>query len=461
MTQTPTLATHPSVETLIELMAGTKVVANASVVEFDSDDCYVVISIQEPSPTLRIRVYFPTDDEELVRGWVDQQDAPASGILQHAEIDDLWSPRLVFERPARLRDWATDAMADDILRYSEAWSKGTPVSPRKDPAARFVIEDDPIELVPASAWLLFGTEPSFPTTGALEQNRIASQVGIYDWDWTTASQTSPGDLALFYFQAPRKAVHFVARAATYPYFSRDITVGADKPVTQAQWWGRFTRLIPIEPILLNDLRTAADADLLLRGRSGKFLPPHIIDALDFRALDPADQVELDQVLVTPAGLADLPSPADIDSDTWRLMSPGAFPLEAHVSSHIVEPLLNIALANTGVSFQREFRIERRLADYVLLEHERPKHVIEVKKAIRRTTGADWTGSPDYAQTRWYAERLGTAATLIDSTRILLTDEHGSLLHDIDRQTSTETDLKTIRQHLLGGAEGRSGRPRRG
>lgn len=448
MTQGRSLSDHPAVAALIVAMGGSDVTATQRVAEFDSDDCLVIVSTDDRFTTLRIRVYLPTDEEDLVREWVNAQEDPRSGILQYAETDGLWSPRLVFERASQERDWTGDAMFEDVSRYRLAWMNESTAQPPSSSIAPFAIENDPVALAPASAWLLLGSEASFPSPSLLERDRAAAKVGIFEWDWTTAAQSLPGDLALFYFTAPRMAIHFVARSAAPAFFSRDITVGADKPVARAQWWGRFTRPIPIEPIELGELRRAADGHILLRGRSGKFLHPRTIDVLRFRALDPADQAELDRVVTTPVGMADLPPAEDTGPDVWRRIAPGALPLEAHVSTHLVEPLLHHVLADTGVTFEREYRIERRLADYVLLDRDRASHVIEVKKAIRRTVGDDWYASPDYAQVRWYAEKLGTRSTLIDSTRVLLIDEGGAITGEIDRQHSTDSDLQIIARHLL-------------
>ena len=63
---------------------------------------------------------------------------------------------------------------------------------------------------------------------------------------------------------------------------------------------------------------------------GLYLHPDAIAALEIRALNPADQIELDRVVTIPVGLAELPDPADITADAWRGLAAGAFPLEAHV-----------------------------------------------------------------------------------------------------------------------------------
>jgi len=309
--------------------------------------------------------------------------------------------------------------------------------------------DDPRDRAPASAWLLKGDEASYPTLEELEINREEAANGVLTWDWTTASQTQIGDLVLFYFMTPRKAVHFVARAASNAFFSRDVAVNAEHAVNQAQWWAHFTTPIEIQPIPLDILRQAVGGYLPLRGRSGLYLRPDTIRALQIHPMDPAKQAELDRVVTVPVGLAELPEPADITHAVWRNLAAGALPLEAHVSSHLVEPMLRDALAGTRLTWKREYPVGQRWADFVIFDGETPVHVIEVKKVIKEGPQGAWHESPDFTQLRWYADCLGTPGTLIDSHRVLLVKRDGRHpSHEIARRSSTAADLETIREHLL-------------
>jgi hypothetical protein len=447
---TSNAAVHPALVDLADALRGRDVYADTDVMEFDVGDLFVLANVDGFKSRLRIRVYLPTDDEQPVTDWVSRQPAPASGIIQTGYLEDeKWRPRLVFERPAEPRDWSTDPIHDDIERFATAWLNDTDVDYPNDSRPAYTITDDPRDIAPANAWLLKGTEASYPTPAELRGDREAADVGIFTWEWTTAAQTQVGDLALFYFLTPRKSVHFVARAASNAFFSRDIPVNADQPVADTQWWGHFTTPIEIEPIPVDALRRAAGGHLPLRGRSGLFLRPDTIEALSIRAKNPADQAALDGVLAVPVGLADLPHPDDITFDTWRDLAAGALPLEAHVCTHLVEPLLRDALADTGLTWKREFPVGRRWADYVILDGNTPVHVIEVKKVIAHQPGRDWSDSAELAQLRWYADELGTGGTLIDSHRLLFLPRGASEpSHEILRRTASYTHRDAMREHIL-------------
>lgn len=165
------------------------------------------------------------DDERLVKDWVVQQPAPRSGLLEASYIEEgEWRPRLVFERPIGDNHWSTDPILEDVAQYLAAWLDDTAVECASGNRPRYLVSDDPRDVCPGSAWLLKGSEASFPTSTELHRDRAAANVGIFTRDWTTASQTQTGDLVLIYFISPRKAVHFVARAASNAFVSRDIAV---------------------------------------------------------------------------------------------------------------------------------------------------------------------------------------------------------------------------------------------
>lgn len=447
---------HPALVDLANGLQGRDVYADTDVTEFNVGDLLVIANVDALKSRLRIRVYLPTDEEKLVNDWVYRQPAPASGIIQTGYLDDeRWRPRLVFERPAEPRDWSTDPIQDDIERFATAWRNDIDVDYPNNSRPTYTITDDPRDVAPANAWLLKGTEASYPSPDELRGDREAADVGIFTLEWTTAAQTQVGDLALFYFLSPRKAVHFVARAASNAFFSRDIPVNADQPVADTQWWGHFTTLIEIEPIPVDVLRRAAGGHLPLRGRSGLYLRPDTIEALSIRAKNPADQAALDRVLAVPVGLADLPHPDDITFATWRDLAAGALPLEAHVCTHLVEPLLRDVLTGTGLTWRREFPVGRRWADYVILDSDTPVHVIEAKKVIAHPSGRDWSESAELAQLRWYADQLGTGGSLIDSHRLLLLPRNSATpSREILRRSADTADRDTLRQHILAGRESR-------
>lgn len=453
---TPTGAFTRSIESLAAALGGTDLIQAGEWAEFFVGELWVVVNAEEQVDRLRIRVYLPIDDESVVKEWVDQQPAPRSGLLQardqaRDQEEGQWRPRLLFERPAGQTDWSNDPIHDDIKQYLDAWLDDDAVTGSAGTSPPYSIADDPRRIVPASAWLLKGSEASYPTPDELEEHRAAARVGIFTPCWTTAPQTRAGDLVLFYYTAPRKAIHFVARAASDAFFSREFDVNADGPVNKAQWWAYVTTPIEIEPIPLEALREAAGGHLILKGRSGHYLRPETIARLPIRAADPRQQAELEQVAATPVGLPNLPAPANITFEVWRDLSPGAFLREEHVSSHVVEPLLRDLLEHPSLTWAPQFPIEKRVADFVILAGDKPVHVIEVKKVIRQGTQG-WAACPDFTQVRWYADHLdGVPSTLIDSHRVVMIEPGADRpAREIDRRTATRADLDAIRTHLLSG-----------
>lgn len=228
----------------------------------------------------------------------------------------------------------------------------------------------------------------------------------------------------------------------------------DKPAfSHTQWWADTTPFVEIEPIPFEQLKASAHGGLILNSATGIFLSPQTIAGLDFRAKDPARQGEVDRLATIPTGLADLPSPSTMTLDEWREIAAGALKLEAHVSSHIVEPLLRWLIADRDLSVVREYKIGKRQADFVIVDGEgSPLHVIEVKKRVKSAHGQPWEDTPDFAQVRWYADHLHVAATLIDSQRLMLVDHQGGEpTRILSRHDVTPEDLEDLQTHMLGSA----------
>lgn len=439
---------------LVDVLHGTDVVVDGDLIEFAAEDLYVIANVEELTDRVRIRIYLPADEAGEVERWVTDQPAPSSGIIQMAQLEEEWSPRLVFERPLAALDWPKDPLKGDVDRYLAAWHADQQVSYSTGTHPPFRITDDPRDLAPESAWLLKGSEASFPTPDALREDLEGANVGIFSWDWTTASQTQIGDLVLFYFVEPRKAVHFVARAASRAFFSRDLEVQADRTVNRAQWWGYFTTPIEIEPILVAELRAAAHGYLPLRGRSGHFLTPEFIRSLTFTAANPAEQAALDRVVRVPVGIAELPEPEAVDFETWRAIAAGALHKEALVERYVVGPLLRDVLEGSGLNVVPQYPIGRRRVDFAVLDGTRPVTVVEVKKTIKNGPFGDWDLSPDFAQMRWYADQVGTCGVLIDSHRVLLVEPGGlKPAREVVRVVADVNDIQAIRQHILKGWQG--------
>lgn len=361
-----------STDPLLELagaMDGTDVEGEPGWVIFNVGHVGVVATHQAGETSLRIRAHLGHADPDEVESWAGRQPPPTSGLLQIVEDDGEVEPRLVFERPVNGNDWSTDCLIDEVREYAEAWASDG-VADHGRYRTTFAVRQDPRDLVPASAWLLLGDEAAFPAADELAEAQDRAQVGIFDYLWTAAKQTVAGDLVLIYFLGGRKAAHFVARAASNAFFADDISVTADTDVAEQQWWVYLTPPVAISPITFKRLQAASHGHLILRGRSGKFLDPHVVAALPVQAAAPEDQDEVSRIWMTPTGIADLPQPADITMSVWRALAAGALPLEAHVSSHIVGPLLNHVLAGTSLTPRAEFRTQRGSVDFVVLDDDR-------------------------------------------------------------------------------------------
>jgi hypothetical protein len=226
-------------------------------------------------------------------------------------------------------------------------------------------------------------------------------------------------------------------------------VNADGPVADEQQWAFLTPLIEIEPIPFKSLQAAAGGHLILKGRSGKFLRPDTLKALTIRAKDPADEAELDRIWKIPGGPADLPRPENVNLDAWRMIAAGALPLETHVSSHIVEPLLRLLLRGTSLTWSREHRVGRGSVDFVVLDQGVPTMAIEVKLVTLEPPGGDWSKSRDFKQLRRYMDERAVPGILVDAHRVLLVERGADQPYqEVARRSASDEQIQAIRQHLL-------------
>lgn len=451
---------HPNLEFLANQMSGKDVDIDGSRAHFWSGAAFVSARIVESTGRVRVKARFPHDAEAAVDAWLQRQPRSPSGLLLH-EVDEddegttLHFPMLWFER-SHVNDWRGDPLADEVTTYLEAWETDTVADP---PAmdVPWAVTDDPRDRTPESAWLLMGDEASYPRAEELREANSHAQAGVFFQNWTAAPTTRRGDLVLVYFMSPRKAVHFVARAASDAYFSRDFDVNSHSEVSSIQWWADITPPVEIEPVTFARLRDAVGGHLILKGRSGHLLDPRTIAKLDLFARDPRQQREVDRVAVTPAGLVKLPKPEQTSFDQWKAISSGSLRLEADVSRHIVEPLLAALLSGSGVAtVKAEYRIGRRSADFVIIDRDdQPIHVIEVKKRVRRALHQDWIDTPDFQQVSSYAEELGVPSTLIDAHRLIGFGPLASAPRLVlDRPAMNLEDLVKVRDHLFDNLPGR-------
>ena len=391
----------------------------------------------------------PGDDFEK---WVSAQQPPSSAafgwLLDDEAENDLRV--LVFERPLDEELGQDDPLSRELKAYKEGWARRRKVRPPSVPPLR----GDPRDLEPQQAWLVIGDEASWPTEDELNQQAELGAVGIFNSSWTAAKQTQPGDLLLFYFMGPRKAVHFVARAASPAFYDAERGVNSIGTPSDHQWWVFHTPLVPVEPITFKLLQVATGGHLILKGRSGKFLHPETVQALSITHTEAVTMEEVEEVVRIPTGRADLPDPNDTDLATLSSLAAGALRLESDVSTHIVGPLLRHARTGTDLVVVPEFRIGAKRADFMVLDGDRPVCVVEVKLAI---VGRRGRPSPDELQTLGYAAEVGCASVLIDANKILLFDSGSSTARrTIMRSSLTEAtapEFLELRDHILRGATG--------
>lgn len=440
-------------------------------VEFLSADAYIDANIKEGGSRVQIRAYLlnddrgePTDDEVLT--WVNAQPRPASGIVEafNQQDDDgveRLVPRLVFERP--VNGFTTDAIDDDIFRFAEAWETRSVADAQ---AGADFAEGNPAEGLPQNAWLLMASEAAYLGADDLNKASYEGTVGIYDTLWTAPKNGELGDLVLVYFLAPRKAACFVARLASRPFWRNDLAVNADRKLNDNQWWAYLTPLMEIEPIPYSTLQEAAGGYLPLRGRSGHYLGPETIKALNFTATNPNQQEELDRIAQPPTGLPELPDARTLSFDEWRQIPSGLLPLEAKVSEYIVQPLQRLIWEapystsehplidmSLGPILSREYRVSSGFVDFVLEFGGPPKPAlaIEVKLAILQPASGVWGDSADFRQLRRYMDDLGTPGLLIDAQRILLVHRGADApFAEIARTTATWDDVGRIRDLIADG-----------
>ena len=309
---------------------------------------------------------------------------------------------------------------------------------------------DILAIPPTNAWLLIGDEASFPSQSDLRDNRRRPLQD--DAIWTGSKQTQPGDLLLFYFVAPRKAIHFAARAASYPCFDSEIGVNAVTEVDANQWWVKYTPQVEVTPVSFAELNGLMDGYLNLRGKPSHYLPPAVVRGILDRAVDPDQMTKTDRlVLQEPVGSADLPDPTHVRLADWKKMADGSLKAERQVERYVVEPLLRLSLPKrASVSWQRAYRLKVGIPDYTVFESGSPRSVIEVKLGVRMPRDGDWSRSPDFQQVLRYSRELDVPAALIDCNRIFLIAPGASApTAMIERDRATVDDLRAIGQHLIG------------
>ena len=385
-------------------------------VQFDLDGVPSKVRVKEGGARIRGAATIEhIDDVDAAWSWIESQPNPPTSELAAWDSGEGPVLRHVWERAIGVSLGVDDPIAAEVAAFRAAWRDGAEVAPTPSEFDW----SDPRDTLAQQAWLLFADDGAWPSDDELVQQHLSGDAGVFESTWTAAKQTQVGDLLLFYFGGSRKSVNFVARAASPAFYTSDVDVVADAKVRSEQWWVFHTPMVPIEPIALSDLRSACGDQLILRGRSGKFLKPAAIDDLTFTAPDAGFQAEVDEITVRPTGRADLPDPESMTWQDAKEIAGGALKLESDVEQYIVKPLLRACLAETQLRVEAQFPIGRKRADFVVLEGDEARCVVEVKLAINDS--GDWTGSPDLAQTIDYARELDCPSVLIDTQRIVLID----------------------------------------
>jgi len=452
-------------------------------VMFLTEDAYVEAAVKpglEPEHVLSIDAYLLRADDALlgeqeVQAWIDRQPSPALGVVRVGTRDREGS--VVEFLPVLSVDVYLDSVLSEFVRelvfpFAEAWDKGS-VAMRTDDLEfgpeGFPYRVRPAEVAPRNAWLLMGDEASYPTPADLDAMSTEGQAGIFDTEWTAPKNGELGDLALIYFQAPRKAACFVARLASRPYWQTDLDVKAARNVERHQWWASLTPLIEIEPIPYAALQEAAEGFLPLRGRSGHYLSPATIKALRFVAKRPERQAEVDHIAQVPVGSAELPKGEETTFEEWRHVPGGLLPLEAKVSEHIVRPLLEDFVFRAPhsrpeqrldrsalTSLAPEFPVPVGYVDFVFEYGFIPALAVEVKLTILRPASGLWNDSPDFRQLQRYMAELGVPGLLVDAQRILLVRlGKEAPFAEVVRAEATWKDIALIRDLILEGWGDRS------
>lgn len=360
--------------------------------------------------------------------------------------------RLLFERDLDPEVIASDdPLADEADALFADWYQEEDRSlPRLSQGT--LRASDPTRHPPTNAWILMGSQHSFPDGDFLEKLRLDAERGIFEESWTAAKQTEPGDLLLFYFKTPRKAVHFVARAADHAYFE-DIGE-TDQGWSGRQWWTHIAPMVEVEPVALADVIDVI-GDTVMLGRSGRYVrPEHAAKLAPLLKARRAEDSDLIARIVQPVvGRSSHPDPADLTLDQWRQLAAGSLRLEADVERLIVEPLLRFALANEpNKGFAKAYRAGRRVVDYVIHDESGPVCAVEVKLRVRRSRTAPWTSCKDFEQAADYGRRLSVPAILIDAFDIHLIRPGDDEPHaTLKRSVFLEYDLDTLRDHVFSGS----------
>jgi nucleoid DNA-binding protein len=300
---------------------------------------------------------------------------------------------------------------------------------------------------PRSAWLLLGDDASF-----VSREDIKKAIEEESELWTCSPHVEKGDTLFIYYIAPRKAIHFIARAEDTPFFDPTLGVNAKTRVNPHQWWVPCSSMIEVQPITFEEICEAAGARLIPRGRSGKYLRPEVANRLLEKAsvaYSPAkwcEKVALQKVV----GPSILPDPRSLSLKELTEIPSGLLRVEAEVERHVVEPILRMTKVTAKrAEILKQYNLPGGIVDYAIRMKGDISCVIEVKLRTEQDSSGNWKASPDYKQAVGYAGKLRCRFMLIDCEDIFCFDAdraHPTL--SFNRHELTQRDLVAIRRHLM-------------
>ncbi len=298
---------------------------------------------------------------------------------------------------------------------------------------------------PRNAWLLMANDDSPIDTATLNEDGG----GL----WTSPKQVQRGDLALFYYVSPHKAVLYAARVASQPVYANPDVDSEALQKWPNQWWSWVDAFVELDPVPLSALTEYFGGQLVLRGKGGHYVPPWVVTQLMLnQQSDPAK----DLVVQVPTADPDLPDTKDaLTLEQWTELASG-FQFELDVEHYVVEPLLEWLVGSVeDHSWTAKAPLGRLVPDYSLYAGSTRTAVVEVKIGIRGgQQGNDWAG-PDLDQVRKYCALAGVPGLLVDSNRILAFEaETAAPVALYERSRLTQADLAQIRRHVFPAAGAR-------
>ena len=293
---------------------------------------------------------------------------------------------------------------------------------------------------PRNAWLLMASDDSPIDVATMNEDRG----GL----WTSPKQVQRGDLALFYYVAPHKAVLYAARVASQPVYA-DPDAGADaQQKWPNQWWSWVDAFVTLDPVPHTTLKEYFGGQLVMRGKSGHYVPPWVVTQI---MLNQRSDPTKDLVVQVPTANPDLPEPGDVLTlEQWTELASGAFRWELDVEHYVVEPLLNwLTDGDEDHTWTGKTPLGKLVPDYSLYAGSTRTAVVEVKLGIRGVQhGDNWVG-PDLDQLRKYCASAGVPGLLVDSNRILAFEaDTAEPVALYERSRLTPADLAQIRQHVF-------------